>query len=147
MSDDNNFPRVWTKLKELEERLNILEDQLKVEGKEIADMPLKASEITVSQLRNGDSDISMTARISKIDAEKKAPEDSEKKWRFQVFTIGDYTGQIPLQLWDDAIDVHKDMNVGDIVKVTGAYIKEYKGNLQMRLSKAGTLKKVEEHIL
>ena len=146
MSEDNNFPRVWSKLKELDERLKILEEQLAVKA-----VPLKAQDITISMLKAGDKDVAMTSRISKIDPEKSGittgKDGEEKQWRFQLFWLGDYTGQIPLQLWDKDIDEHSSLKPGDIVKMTGGYVTEYKSKLQMRISKNGSIELKEQHIL
>jgi DNA polymerase III alpha subunit len=102
---------------------------------------------TVSTLKDGDKDIILKATIAKVDAEVQNKPESEKKWRLQIITIGDYTGQIGLQLWDDMIDEYNHLKQNDAIIVRGGYVKEYKQNLQLRIAKGGKIEKQERHIL
>lgn len=51
--------------------------------------------------------------------------------RLAKATIRDETGSITLNLWRDQIDM---VNVGDTVKLEGAFVKEFKGRVELNLS-------------
>lgn len=58
-------------------------------------------------------------------------------------TLEDRTGRIKLSLWEDMIErVH----IGDEVTISGAYVKEFRGELQLNISRSGTLETQEDRI-
>ena len=50
--------------------------------------------------------------------------------------LEDETGVIKLSLWEQQIVI---VNVGDIVKINGAYITEYNNQLQLNIPRSGVL--------
>lgn len=63
--------------------------------------------------------------------------------RLSIATIADKTGAISLVLWDDDIDK---VEVGSTVKVTNAYVKVFKGRMQLNLGRYGSVEVVDEEI-
>ena len=50
--------------------------------------------------------------------------------------LEDETGTIKLSLWEQQIDL---VDVGDIVKINGAYITQFSNQLQLNIPRAGVL--------
>ncbi len=55
--------------------------------------------------------------------------------------VGDETGCINLVLWDD--DIEK-INEGQILEIKNAYIKLFRGSMQLNLGREGTYESLEE---
>jgi replication factor A1 len=55
--------------------------------------------------------------------------------------VGDETGSIYLVLWDDDID---DINEGQILEIKNAYIKIFRGSMQLNLGREGVYETLEE---
>ena len=56
-------------------------------------------------------------------------------------TIKDDTGEIALTLWENQID---SVSVGDQVKVSGAYVTEFKDQLQLNVPRSGKIEVVNK---
>ena len=149
MSDDNNFPRVWSKLKELDERLIRCEQRLDMLVDSPKTTPARTtSKITIRDLKEGDEQLTLTATIANITPIRTGMrKDGSGDWTNITLFVGDHTGQIPLQLWDDDVEKYKHLRVDDEIIVTGAYIKTYQNKRQMRISKNGGIELKEQHIL
>jgi len=59
-------------------------------------------------------------------------------------TLQDETGSIKLSLWEEKID---SVNIGDKVKISGAYVTEFRNELQLSIPRSGKLETTEENIL
>ncbi|HIE18966.1 TPA: hypothetical protein EYP75_04490 [Candidatus Bathyarchaeota archaeon] len=59
-------------------------------------------------------------------------------------TIQDDTGSIKLSLWEEKID---SVSIGDRVKVSDAYVTEFRNELQLNIPRSGNLEITEENIL
>ncbi len=110
-------------------------------------IPLTAQEVTVSQLHDGDMNITLNARISTVSPVRSGLKKDGSEWKNQSILIGDYTGQIPLVLWGSEIDTYDTLMVGNYITITGAYVKSYKEKPQLLLGKTGKVALTEEHIL
>jgi replication factor A1 len=53
--------------------------------------------------------------------------------------LEDDTGTINLSLWEQQIDL---ANVGDIVSIKGAYVTEYRNEMQLNIPRTGTIEVV-----
>ncbi|MCW1291719.1 MAG: OB-fold nucleic acid binding domain-containing protein [Candidatus Rehaiarchaeum fermentans] len=51
-------------------------------------------------------------------------------------TIKDETGEIELSLWEDQINA---VSQGDRVRITGGYVKSFKGKLQVAVGRRGKI--------
>ena len=90
----------------------------------------------ISEIKAGASDVEVEGRVSSI---TEARDVQTKYGPNQVATaeITDDTGTIKLTLWGDTI---KTVRSGDNVKLTGCFVKEYNDELQLTLTKNGSLK-------
>jgi len=59
-------------------------------------------------------------------------------------TLEDETGRIRLSLWEEQIDT---VNTGDKIKIIGAYVTEFRNELQLNIPRSGRLEIIEENIL
>jgi replication factor A1 len=55
--------------------------------------------------------------------------------------LEDETGTIKLSLWEQQIDL---VNVGDRVSITGAYVTEYRNEVQLNIPRLGTIEVVSK---
>lgn len=60
--------------------------------------------------------------------------------RITLATIEDDTGEIQVTLWEEQIDAVEE---GADVKVTGAYTRDWAGDLQLNIPRDGEIKTVE----
>ena len=59
--------------------------------------------------------------------------------------LGDETGTIRLSLWNEKTEAITKINIGDILEILQAYTKkDYRGNSEVRLSKYGNIRKVDD---
>jgi replication factor A1 len=59
-------------------------------------------------------------------------------------TLEDETGRIKVSLWEENIE---SVNVGDKIKVTGAYITEFRNQLQLNVPRSGSIEVLEENMI
>ena len=59
-------------------------------------------------------------------------------------TLEDETGRIRLSLWQEQIDI---VSMGDKIKISGAYVTEFRNELQLSIPRSGKLEITEENIL
>ena len=90
----------------------------------------------VNEIKSGMRDIELEAKVKEVEESRQV---QTKFGPNQVANaiLEDDTGSIKLVLWGDKISSVK---AGDAVKVTGAYVTEWNGNLQLNIPKAGELK-------
>ena len=58
----------------------------------------------------------------------------DRKGKVAAFFIGDETGQVRITLWNDQADKLNEINIGDIVKITNAFVKENRGFNEVHLA-------------
>ena len=59
-------------------------------------------------------------------------------------TLEDETGTIKLSLWEEKIDM---VNIGDKIMVSGAYVTEFRNQLQLNMPRSGKLESTEKNRL
>ena len=59
-------------------------------------------------------------------------------------TLEDDTGRIRLSLWQEQIDL---VSIGDKIKISGAYVTEFRNELQLSIPRSGKLEITEENVL
>ena len=89
----------------------------------------------ISEIKRGISGIAVTAKIVDISE----PRDVQTKYgrrRVADATLEDDSGQIKMSLWETQID---SVRVGDTVSVSGAYVTEFRDQLQLSIPKTGKI--------
>lgn len=91
--------------------------------------------MNISELSVGMKDITLIAKVS----EKSEPREVQTRFGRRLVadvTVKDKTGSIKLSLWEKQIDAVKE---GDEIEISGAYITEWRGSLQLSVPKTGKI--------
>ncbi len=89
--------------------------------------------MNISELSAGMKDVTVTATV----AEKSEPREVQTRFGRRLVAdvmIKDGTGSVKLSLWEKQIDSVKE---GDEIEVSGAYVTEWRGSLQLSVPKTG----------
>ena len=96
--------------------------------------------LKINELKIGTSDINLTAKVVEISE----PRDVRTKFGYSTkvatATIEDDTGKIDLTLWGNQIE---EIGEGDTIELTGGYVREFRGELQLSVPKRGEIKVVK----
>ncbi|MEM0481001.1 MAG: OB-fold nucleic acid binding domain-containing protein [Candidatus Aenigmatarchaeota archaeon] len=92
----------------------------------------------ISELKEGQRNVNLIAKIVKKDSEK-VVETKFGKRRVCNFEIEDESGKITLVLWEDDIDA---FDVGDKVQITNGFVTQFKGKLQLSIGRFGKISKI-----
>lgn len=95
---------------------------------------------TINELKLGMSDVNLTAKV----VDMPEPREVRTKYGYSTkvanATIEDDTGKIALTLWGDQTEK---VGEGDTVEITGGYVREFGGELQINVPRKGELKVVK----
>jgi len=89
----------------------------------------------LSELKRGMSGVSVEGRITEISLTRSVNTRYGKRSVADT-KLEDETGTIGLSLWEEQIDM---VSEGDEVKVTGAYVTEFRNMLQLNIPRSGKL--------
>lgn len=91
----------------------------------------------INQLTNGTSDVTIDgAVVEKGDIRTVNTRFGTKD--ICTFKLEDDSGTINFSLWEDKIETIKN---GDTIEITGAYVTEWNGTLQLNIPKDGSIKR------
>lgn len=90
----------------------------------------------IAELEPGTSDVSLSATVESMDEPKVVNTKFGTQIELNVAIIKDDSGSIRMTLWGDQA---KGIEIGKKVEITGAFVKEFKGEKQLSLTKAGKL--------
>lgn len=91
--------------------------------------------LKVKDIKRGMNNITIVLKIVSIDKEKVVMTRYGES-RVANALGEDETGKIKLTLWRNQIDMIKE---GDTVKLTGAFVKEFRGELSLNVGKGGKI--------
>jgi replication factor A1 len=91
---------------------------------------------TISQLRYQMKKVDLKAKIVEIPPVRRVMTRYGNVAKLTNIKIADDTGSIRLSLWNKGID---DLHVGDFVEIENSYVARYRGELQLRLGRKGTI--------
>ena len=89
----------------------------------------------INEIEQGMSGVSVEGKIT----EKSEPRRVNTRYGTRSvadLTLEDETGSIKLSLWEDQIDR---VNIGDHVSIEGAYITEFRNEIQLNIPRSGKL--------
>jgi replication factor A1 len=89
----------------------------------------------VSEIKMGLSNVSVTAKVIDVGDTREVMTRYGRRTVANA-TIEDDTGEINLSLWQDQIDRVK---IGNMVNITGAYVSEFGGKLQLNIPRSGSM--------
>ncbi len=93
----------------------------------------------INELRLGMSNINLTAKVVDVSEPRNVRTRLGYQTRVATATIEDDTGKIPLTLWGRQID---EIGEGDTIEITGGYMSEFRGELQLNVPRKGQIKKI-----
>lgn len=93
----------------------------------------------IGEIKRGMSNVSLEAKVIDIS------ETRDVMTRFGRRSVADAliedeTGQISVSLWQDQIDR---VSVGDMISITGAFVTEFRGKLQLNVPRSGRIQVIE----
>jgi len=111
-----------------------------VDAAELPEMSLEPRTYAVNELRGGLSSVEVTARILEI-SEREVESAGQKK---KVFSgvLGDGTGKAQFTAWYDF-----KLKEGMVVKITGGYVKSWKGIPQFTFDEKATVEKLDANTI
>ena len=95
--------------------------------------------VKINELKLGMNDVSLTAKVIEVSEPRSVKTRMGYQTQVASATLEDDSGTIPLTLWGKQIE---EINEGDTIQTTNAYISEFKGELQLNVPRKGELKKV-----
>ena len=109
----------------------------KTDKDKLPDSAFKPKEFKIKELRSGLVAIEVTAQVLELDKRETEVDGTKKK----VFSgvIGDETGKAQFTSWHDF-----KFKKGDVIKISGGYIKSWKGIPQLTFDEKATVEKLDE---
>jgi len=102
-------------------------------------------QLKISSIISGLQSVDLTARVLKI-FEPREWEKNGKKGSVANLLIGDETGTMRLSLWNEELELLSKLSEGDVVRITGGFVKQdNKGRPELRIGK-GKIEIVEEEM-
>lgn len=99
--------------------------------------------MNIDEIKRGMSGISIEGKIVDI-SEPRRVRTRYGPRSVADATLEDATGSIRLSLWEERIET---VNTGDKVKIRGAYVTEFRNELQLNIPRSGKVEITEENIL
>ena len=96
----------------------------------------------INEIKRGMSGISVEGKITDM-SEPRRVNTRYGQRSVADATLEDEKGSIKLSLWEERINA---VNIGNKVKVSGAYVTEFKNQLQLNIPQSGKLAIIEEKI-
>ena len=97
----------------------------------------------INEIKRGMSGISVEGKIADI-SEPRRVNTRYGPRSVADATLEDETGSIKLSLWEERINA---VNIGDKVRISNAYVTEFRNQLQLNIPRSGKLEIIEETIL
>ncbi|WP_414837481.1 OB-fold nucleic acid binding domain-containing protein [Candidatus Nanosalina sp. VS9-1] len=98
------------------------------------------TEMTVEELDPEADDVEITGEIAELPTPRAVSTRYGQK-RIVTVVFEDDTGQVDLTLWEEEIDAIEE---GAKVHIEGAYVREWADDIQLNISRDGSIEKVEE---
>lgn len=96
------------------------------------------TEFTVEELTPEDDEVEIEGTVTELPTPRAVSTKYGQK-RITVATLEDDTGSIGLTLWEEEIDAIEE---GATVKITGAYVREWGDEVQLNISRDGSIEEV-----
>lgn len=98
--------------------------------------------VKIGSLNPWSRSVNLLAKVVRKDEERSiSSRFDQTEHRLSEALIADETGAITLALWDDNIDK---VSEGSVVKIQNAFVKLFKGRMQLNLGRYGSIETVDE---
>ena len=98
------------------------------------------TEMTVEELDPEADDVEITGKIAELPTPRAVSTRYGQK-RIVTVVFEDETGTVDMTLWEEEIDVIEE---DARVRINGAYVREWADDIQLNISRDGTIEKVQE---
>lgn len=98
------------------------------------------TEYTVEELDAEGDDVEITGRIAELPTPRAVSTRYGQK-RIVTVVFEDDTGKVDLTLWEEEIDAIEE---GAEVKIEGGYVREWAEDIQLNISREGTIERIDE---
>ncbi len=98
------------------------------------------TEYTVEELDAEGDDVEITGRIAELPTPRAVSTRYGQK-RIVTVVFEDDTGQVDLTLWEEEIDAIEE---GAEVQIEGAYVREWADDIQLNISRDGSIERIDE---
>jgi len=95
--------------------------------------------MNIGDVKRGMSNISLKAKVIDISETRDVMTRFGRRSVADA-TLEDETGQISLSLWQDQIER---VSVGNTLEISGAFVTEFRGKLQLSIPKSGKIEVIE----
>ncbi len=96
-------------------------------------------EKNIEDLTPEDDDVEITGTVTELPTPRAVSTQYGQK-RITTVTFEDDTGEIDLTLWEEEIDAIEE---GADVRIEGAYVREWGDDIQLNISREGSIEQVE----
>ena len=103
-------------------------------------------EYRVEDLSLGQSDVTVAGEVLAVEDIRTFQRDDGSEGRVSNLTIGDETGRIRVTLWDDRTAAVEDVDIGDVVEVSGGSVRERDGDLEVHVGNRGAVRSTDEQV-
>lgn len=117
-------------------------------GRELGVSLLKESkrQLKVKNLVSGLRSVDVLVRVSRVFDPREFQGKNGKPGKVMSMILGDETGTVRMPLWNEEIDKFKEIQEGDVLQISSAYVKmDNQGNPELRLGR-GEARKVQEEV-
>ncbi|MBR9699291.1 DUF2240 family protein [Candidatus Woesearchaeota archaeon] len=97
------------------------------------------TKVKIKRILEGMRSVETVGKITQLFDVKEFNRKDGSAGKVLAFTIGDETGTIRVVLWNEQTDIVKDLKMGIIVKVVGAYSRNNNNNLEIHLATKGEI--------
>jgi len=97
----------------------------------------------IEEIESGMNSISVEGKITDISEERRVRTRYGQRSVADA-TLEDDTGSIKLSLWEENITT---VSIGDKVKINGAYVTEFRNQLQLNIPRSGKLEITKQNII
>lgn len=97
----------------------------------------------IEEIKSGMNGISVEGKITDISEERRVRTRYGQRSVADA-TLEDDTGSIKLSLWEENITT---VSIGDKVKIKGAYVTEFRNQLQLNIPRSGKLEITKQNII
>jgi len=111
----------------------------KVRGESQRLGPLPSRFLKIGELKPNMRDLDLLVRVAHMGEIREFPRRYGEMGRVATLLVGDETGSIRLNLWEDKVETAKRIQPGDILLLQGAYMRERFGELNLNLGQRGSL--------
>ena len=106
--------------------------QIRPSGVKDEDLPLLETPIIrINEVRNNQTNINIVGKITQIDDKRDFVRSDESVGQKLAIIVGDETGEIYVNFWNEKTILLDDFKLGDIVEITDLNSKSFKGSVEL----------------